>query len=398
MSTKLTPASTTSTVYMAEEMGTKPKTGTRARRGTSDSLSRKRELDRIAQRMSRERSKNRILYLEEKLKSLEARDRDGQISSLMSTIEDLRRQNTQLKALLLKMRSLADTVNDLDSTCESKGECSIPDHELLMASPVPIPQCRAERNESTSSRSPSDRGSISATTAVFQDDHESTEVIVERHDSASDIQDSASIESVHQPTQSMVLANCSPNQLNSVFHNANLAEHLPEYDIDMLTQLATFDATVASWNQPTFDWDFTNPSCKLSVAPPEEKWVISDTAFLHALSLTKAVTRVDVTLDPDVPVKAILWGWHTVEASQRNHPVWVALRQVDERVFGNWTRKAQKVAMMYVCQLLMQVSRSISAASVAHVLTNCTVPSIPQPREPRTRTLIPPTSSVTRKD
>ena len=122
-------------------------------------------------------------------------------------------------------------------------------------------------------------------TALF---HDATEDIVERHDSATDIQDSVSIGCAHQPTQSLVLAHCSPARSNSVFHNAHLADHLPEYDIDMLTQLATFDTNTASCNQPKFDWDFTDPSCKLSVAPPEEKWVISDTAFLHALALIKA--------------------------------------------------------------------------------------------------------------
>lgn len=61
----------------------------RQRRATADSqIDRKRELDRIAQRMSRERSRNRIIFLEQKLKSLEARDRGGQISHLMKVIED----------------------------------------------------------------------------------------------------------------------------------------------------------------------------------------------------------------------------------------------------------------------------------------------------------------------
>lgn len=130
----------------------------------------------------------------------------------------------------------------------------------------------------------------------------------------------------------------------------------PDYDVSFLTELANFEATMAAWQQPGFDWDFTNSSGPLPLAADVEKWNVSDSAFLQALELCRKTTNTDPILDPDVPVKAILWGWHTVDAAQRHHPVWQALRQVDERVFGTWTSKAQKIAMMYVCQLMMQVS------------------------------------------
>ena len=83
------------------------------RRATADSqIDRKRELDRIAQRMSRERSRNRIIFLEQKLKSLEARDRGGEISHLMKVIEDLRQENTQLRASMMKIRFIADDLSE----------------------------------------------------------------------------------------------------------------------------------------------------------------------------------------------------------------------------------------------------------------------------------------------
>lgn len=95
----------------------------RQRRATADSqIDRKRELDRIAQRMSRERSRNRIIFLEQKLKSLEARDRGGQISYLMQVIEDLRQENTQLRASMMKIRFIAD---DLSEPANKGTLCSI---------------------------------------------------------------------------------------------------------------------------------------------------------------------------------------------------------------------------------------------------------------------------------
>jgi hypothetical protein len=128
------------------------------------------------------------------------------------------------------------------------------------------------------------------------------------------------------------------------------------YDMSFLSEFSKFEATIAAWSQPGFDWDFTNSSGPLPPAADLEKWNISNSAYVQALELCRATAHRDPTLDPDVPVKAILWGWHTIDPVQRHHPVWQALRQIDDRVFGTWTFKAQKIAIMYICQLMMHVS------------------------------------------
>lgn len=71
-------------------------------------ISRKRELDRSAQRASRERVKNRIAFLEEKLARLEAGDENAQISDLMQRISNLQNENSRLRAILLKIRAWTD--------------------------------------------------------------------------------------------------------------------------------------------------------------------------------------------------------------------------------------------------------------------------------------------------
>ena len=146
---------------------------------------------------------------------------------------------------------------------------------------------------------------------------------------------------------------------------ANMNSNYPSYDASLMNDFASFEASVASWFQPGFDLDYSSTLGSLPLAADFEKWNVSDSAFLHALDLCRTTTNTDPTLDPDVPVKAILWGWQTVEAAQRQHPVWLALRQVDERVFGTWTSKAQKIAMMYVCQLMMQVRINPSKSATA---------------------------------
>jgi hypothetical protein len=185
---------------------------------------------------------------------------------------------------------------------------------------------------------------------------DSTMELIPEVDEQTRVLDTISQDRFHPPASTALIANGYPlpTHTKSPPHQTDMNSNYPDYSF--LTELANFEATMNAWSQPGFDWDFTNPSGPLPLAADVEKWNVSDSAFLQALEICRATKHTDPILDPDVPVKAILWGWHTVDAAQRHHPVWQALRQVDERVFGTWTSKAQKIAMMYVCQLMMQVS------------------------------------------
>jgi hypothetical protein len=83
------------------------KTSARRQDAASEHRARKRDLDRLAQRASRERAKSRMMYLEETLARLQADDKQKQISDLMGVIADLRDQNTQLRTMLEKIGRLA---------------------------------------------------------------------------------------------------------------------------------------------------------------------------------------------------------------------------------------------------------------------------------------------------
>lgn len=65
---------------------------------------RKRELDRIAQRATRERTKNRIADLEQRLASLESGDKNNEVTQLTRTIAELRTENSRYHTALLKLR------------------------------------------------------------------------------------------------------------------------------------------------------------------------------------------------------------------------------------------------------------------------------------------------------
>ena len=93
-----------------------PRRQSHQRRGGNSQIERKRELDRIAQRVSRERTRNRVRFLEDKLKSLEARDNQGQLSHLMEVIKKLQDENMELKSVMMKIGHL---VTDPGGSTES---------------------------------------------------------------------------------------------------------------------------------------------------------------------------------------------------------------------------------------------------------------------------------------
>lgn len=85
----------------AEDNAKPPK---RRRKDGDGRAERKRELDRIAQRATRERTKNRIADLEQRIASLESGDKNSEISQLTRVIDDLRRENAKFRNQLSKMK------------------------------------------------------------------------------------------------------------------------------------------------------------------------------------------------------------------------------------------------------------------------------------------------------
>lgn len=92
------------------------------------------------------------------------------------------------------------------------------------------------------------------------------------------------------------------------------------------------------------------------VVPDHEKWRTSNEAFIFGIEKTRKMSYAETAIiNSHAAYKAILWGCDASEEKERCHPLWLALRQVDEKVFGHWQRKAQKIAMMFVCHRMLLV-------------------------------------------
>jgi hypothetical protein len=302
------------------------------RRGTDDSRAeRKRIQDRLAQRATRERTKNRIAYLEQRLSSLEAGDKHGEITQLTRVIDNLRNDNHRLRNALVKMRTVIDQAvletddqNDDQPTtkscgCEAGSTCVCPQARFC------DPSC-----------------------AVFQDP-----AAAFRHNSVSSVETA-------EP------ADLPPGSNPGLTAGADLSEEIQSdalqelFDFSPHTLLEMFEfgppTGYNGWQAQApspFDYRFPAAESTVKVAPDVDKWEVSNGAFISCLDCVKKKTASNLTLDMHVPFKAVIWGWDNV-GPDAQHPVWAALRQVDQRVFGTWTSKAQRIALMYVCQTLIQ--------------------------------------------
>ena len=305
-------------------------------------IERKRIQDRLAQRATRERTKNRIAFLEQRLQSLEASDKQGEISSLTRIIDDLRNDNHRLRNALVKIRSAVDqTVSTTEDHCDGR--------KLWKAC-----GCSTDLNCScrTTLRSTSETNLDHASPSVPNNQgqrHESTST------EASDVS-----EVVHGN-----LGLCQPDTVGGL----NGPETFFDFNPDALLEMFEMGTTSPNaWDPATpSPFDFRLPASEtVKTAPDVDKWHVSNGAFIHALNSVKKRVVSNLQLDLHVPFKAAIWGWDNV-GPEAQHPVWLALRQVDQRVFGSWRSKAQRIALMYVCQTLMQYRENPTRENLARV-------------------------------
>ncbi|KIW34561.1 uncharacterized protein PV07_01338 [Cladophialophora immunda] len=311
-----------------------PKSTKSRRRDTDDSRAeRKRIQDRLAQRATRERTKNRIAYLEQRLSSLEAGDKDGEITNLTRIIDNLRNDNNRLRNALVKMRTVIDqAVLAPDSSSEAQPDtrpCGCNMQSACTCAQTPFP---------------------AATPATaFEDPNAAF-----RHTSVSSTDTSEVTEVINGHSLGLNVDVSQPDTMGSVTGLEDFFDFNPNSLLEMFEMGSTTGFN--GWQPQTpspFDYRFPSSDAVVKVAPDVDKWHVSNGAFISCLDSVKQHTASTATLDMHVPFKAAIWGWDNV-GPEAQHPVWNALRQVDQRVFGTWTSKAQRIALMYVCQTLIQ--------------------------------------------
>lgn len=330
-------------------METAPPAKTKSRRKDNDEVraERKRIQDRLAQRATRERTKNRIAYLEQRLRNLEAGDKAGEIASLTKIIDSVRQDNSRLRNAMVKIRTAID-----------QAVLTTEDQE------PPTSQVNLDF-----SQHPFDE---STTSAGFDENTVDEKRDVQRQHSVSTGSDVTEVVNGHY--LNIKAQDVPPETTTGTLPRPDEAENslsgLEDYfEFSPTSLLEAFELGPTGWGTALpslFDCHFPRADPVTTIAPDVDKWHVSNGAFIGCLDSVKKKATSNATLDLHVPFKAVIWGWDNVGAEVQ-HPVWQALRQVDQQVFGTWTSNAQRIALMYVCQTLIQYRENPSKENLERV-------------------------------
>lgn len=102
-----------------------------------------------------------------------------------------------------------------------------------------------------------------------------------------------------------------------------------------------------------------NSECRLEQsksAPHREKWQICNETLASGIEAAKRALHDHDIINTHAAFKAVIHGWETDETILRSHPMWVAVQQVIEQIFGDWESKAQVIACMLILHKLLLVS------------------------------------------
>jgi hypothetical protein len=139
------------------------------------------------------------------------------------------------------------------------------------------------------------------------------------------------------------------------------------YDFGPLADLIDLDALFAPAPMPQpFPWA-SEVQLNPKVVSDADKWRVSNESFIYGIDSTRSLQDADI-IESQTLFMAMLSESTFDNEKQRAHPIWSALRNVDQRVFGNWKSKAQRIAMMFVCHRMLLV-RSILPTFPIRTLT-----------------------------
>ncbi|KAF5022189.1 hypothetical protein F66182_5776 [Fusarium sp. NRRL 66182] len=290
----------------------------------------KRELDRKAQRLARERTKSRIAQLESMVDNLRQNDSNAQIATLMDQLAKVTKERDDLIQVL---DSLGSTIRrHLGNSTTSKASSDVksdtsphalptgPLHPPLGERVVPVTTQRAasETSNSTIPELPMDP----PVTDSFAYDSWNYAVSNEAY-----------------PTTIL------PPQENAFVPFQGLLPDIPNsapQEVDVIVP------------QPPNLCHCTNPtSCAsdLHGAKPNI-WRAVNEVLQKPTKLSAEELAVEEYTSEDVAVRAILEGWDSVERAGKMTPTWRKLRQADELCF-TFSSETERLAVMRIMHLLI---------------------------------------------
>jgi len=278
----------------------------------------KRELDRRCQRMARERTKQRIAYLEELVDNFRKQDASGQVANLMKQLADVQKERDELsktlKTIANSLRSHEVLNTDTSKSVDGEGKDEVSADEVLVHGPTVLPRPGNSIPVNNIRLQPVDD---TLTEVAIDDSPEEGPLMLD---------DNFRQEPATSPEEDVVEVN-------------NLAS--PEVlDPDPVYPKAEESCDCCPKNAPP------------GYRPPPNIWRSACEALSSRERLPSEIMRIEDAYAEDIPVRAIIEGWDSVTAFYGGlPPLWQKLRQIDEIVFQGMEIK-ERLACLRVMHLL----------------------------------------------
>lgn len=328
VNTTLTMASTTaSRSSTSDTIATAPDLDTAASSSASARRARKREQDRRCQRMLRERTKNRIAYLEGLLADFE---REGSSAAL----HIMRKERDEAVEDRDRLVQALRTINRVIKT-------SVPSLTTLQIADVGDQQRIAAHKEKPLHK-------IARAGATRQDDiNRGDEDEDDDNEDEEEADENGDEEHTLRPDgQSQVNMDCFRAPVASVMDN--MVTHA--WPAASLTSLCGLDNAATYLANPTLDpaiaplFPSISPNagaCECSARPPPETtttphlWTLANDVLGEPIPWSHDISQMEDALAEDIPVRAVVEGWEAAARSVGGTlpQSWQQLRKIDEGLF-----------------------------------------------------------------
>ncbi|KAM0270026.1 hypothetical protein ACHAQH_009586 [Verticillium albo-atrum] len=314
----------------------------------------KRELDRKAQRMARERTKSRIAHLEELVGHLSHNDTNAEVSQLMERLLQTTQERDKLVGVLASLGTTIRHHTDALAAAQAEGSSS-----AVVAAMQAL----------------SDRGDRTADVKPFEQTHNHGPLTTS-HGRREDYPHTDNHMHQHPPPP--------PAGFGWGFENPDLQQHqaqnsaaMPPYnsrEFDELppanpVQLPRSDSEFSSETSASADHYIIPPphqlcECVTIIEPPNAQrgsgssggdpntWREGNRALGKAAKLSLADIEAEDRASQDTPVRAVIEGWESVERAGMMTDSWRKLRVLDEICFSK-SGPVERLAVLRMMHLLI---------------------------------------------
>ncbi|KAL0930315.1 bZIP transcription factor [Colletotrichum truncatum] len=305
----------------------------------SSSRLKKREADRKAQRIAREKTKNRIAHLESLVEELSQKDDDGKTASLMAQLSRVTEQRNKLMSCLettssLFTKQLTDAKGwDSEKTLNQENNKSIPD---LVNLDLPQPS-------TLDFMAPPVAAPVPTTSEVTMCD------LKHMGFATSNFTDGTGLEFEQSWLNEMFLPETTEVR-------SSLIGPLPPSPA--MLNPTTGEASTSTAEAPPKP----TCSCKSSIKKRRlsdgslvncNNWKAANKILKEPFAISQAMLDLEYQVSEDIPVHAVLHGWDSISQSGKMTPLWKRVRQLDEMCFSG-CGQPERLGVLFMIHLLMR--------------------------------------------